>query len=117
MLLDQPGPIRAYKLVIDTWTGPTYPSITYTIGETVEVAGADCDAANHYGAGINVATLDWCLRDWRPGWHIIVVEFGPEDIAAIPTGTDGKFRLHRCRVVGEKDLTGLVPAKEATPDA
>jgi hypothetical protein len=30
------------------------------------------------------------------------------DIAAIPIATDGKFRLHRCTVVAEKDVTTLV---------
>jgi len=42
------------------------------------------------------------------------VEFTAADIAAIPTATDGKFRLFRCRVVEELDLAarGLLPTAE-----
>jgi hypothetical protein len=36
------------------------------------------------------------------------MEFTAADIAAIPLATDGKFRLRRCKVVGEKDITALV---------
>ena len=44
------------------------------------------------------------MREWRVGFRILVVEFTAKDIAVIPTASDGKFRLHRCTVVGEKDL-------------
>jgi uncharacterized protein YjbI with pentapeptide repeats len=110
MLLDQPGPIRAYKLVTATGVGPWNGGITYAVGQSYEVEDADTNADEQCGAGINVATLDWCLREWRPGYRVLVVEFEAADIAAIPTGTDGKFRLYRCRVVGEKDVTALVSA-------
>jgi len=116
MLLDQPGPIRAYKLVTSAGVGPFNGGITYAIGETCEVADASTDTDLHCAAGINVATLDWCLNEWQPGYRVLIVEFTAADIAAIPTATDGKFRLHRCRVVGQKDLTGLVcAAPEAIP--
>ena len=113
MLLDQPGPIHAYKLVTADGVGPFNGGITYQIGETCEVPNANTDPSIQCAAGINVATLDWCLQAWEPGRRVLIVEFTAEDIAAIPTSTDGKFRLHRCRVVGEKDLTGLVPAAAA----
>jgi len=102
ILADQPGAIRAYKLVTADGEGPYNGGITYRIGETVEVSNADTDPTVNCGAGINVATLDWCLREWREGYRVLVVEFTAQDIAAIPTGSDGKFRLHRCTVVGEK---------------
>jgi hypothetical protein len=35
------------------------------------------------------------------------VEFAVEDIAAIPIASDGKIRLHRCKVVGEKNLAEM----------
>lgn len=112
MLLDQPGPIRAYKLVTAQGVGPYNGGITYRVGESVSVDDAETDASIACGAGINVATLDWCLREWRDGYRILLVEFTAADIAAIPTATDGKFRLHRCQVVGEVDLAarGLLPA-------
>ena len=50
------------------------------------------------------------MKVWREGMHILIAEFRAEDIAAIPTSTDGKFRVSRCKIVGEKDLKeiGLV---------
>jgi len=115
MLLDQPGRIRAYKLVTHDGYGPFSGGLRYEIGESVSVENANTDVTVYCGAGINVATLDWCMREWRPGYRILVVEFEAKDIAAIPIATDGKFRLHRCDVVAEKDLTeiGLVPAAPA----
>ena len=107
MLLDQPGPIRAYKLTDAGGVGPYNGGITYEVGGTYEVVYANTDPNEQCAAGINVATLDWCLREYQPGYRVFVVEFEAGDIAAIPTGTDGKFRLHRCRVVGEKTKVEL----------
>ncbi len=108
MLLDQPGAIRAYKLVTADGVGPFNGGITYKVGKSYEVANASTDVSEACAVGIHVATLDWCLREWRSGYRVLVVEFTAADIAAIPTATDGKFRLHRCRVVDEKDITALV---------
>ena len=101
MLLDQVGKIRAYKLTKPDGSGPTYPGLTYEVGKTVKAADANTDPDNQCGAGVNLATLPWCLSQWRPGYRIFVCEFTRADIAAIPTATDGKFRTHRCRVVRE----------------
>ncbi len=113
MLRDQPGTIHAYKLVTADGVGPFNGGITYEVGGTYEVLAANADALTACGAGINVATLDWCLREWAPGYRILIAAFEAKDIAAIPTATDGKFRLYRCRIVGEKDLAGLVPEQKA----
>ena len=102
MLLDQPGAIRAYKLVNENDEGHVNGGLKYIIGETVEVGNANTDPAERCAAGVNVATLDWCLREWRPGYRILIVEFTAADIAAVPHATDGKFRLHRCKVIAEK---------------
>ena len=32
-----------------------------------------------------------------------LAEFEAQDIASIPISTDGKFRVHKCDIVGEKD--------------
>ena len=119
MLLDQPGAIRAYKLVEDGNSPLSrYGKLHYAIGEVVRVAEANISVNADCGAGVNVATLDWCLRWWKPGCRVLIVEFEAADIAAIPTASDGKFRVHRCRVVGEKHLDvvalGLVAPQ---PDA
>jgi hypothetical protein len=105
----------AFKLVNARGEGPFNGGIVYTPGETVSVENADTDVLTDCGAGINVATLDWCLREWRDTYRILRVAFTVGDIAAIPTASDGKFRLHRCRVVDEVDLValGLLVAVEA----
>jgi len=110
MLFEQPGLIRSYKLVTSELAGPYYNELIYKIGSILEVDDADIDPTTHCGKGISVATLDWCIRDYQEGYRIMIVEFKSKDIACIPTATDGKFRLHRCKVVAEKDLTeiGLV---------
>jgi hypothetical protein len=103
ILLEQPGKIRAYKMVTGDGFSPIYTSrIHYQVGKTYSVKGANADANQAYGSGINVASMDWVIRNWRTGNRIFVVEFTKKDVAAIPIGSDGKFRLHRCKVVGEK---------------
>ena len=113
MLLDQPGKIRAYKLVTKDGVGPFNGGITYKIGKDYEVKDANTDISEQCAAGINLATLDWCIKEWKDGYRILIAEFTVKDIAAIPTANDGKFRVHRCRIVGEKDLVeiGLVEKK------
>jgi uncharacterized protein YjbI with pentapeptide repeats len=119
MLKDQPGKIRAYKLVASNGEGPYsrsqgYGAIEYAVGRSYELPDASQDATNLCAAGINLATLDWCMKEWGPGWRILIAEFEAADIAAIPTATDGKFRVFRCSIVGEKDLTeiGLIAPAE-----
>ena len=112
MLLDQPGAMRAYKLVNADMQGPFNGGVTYAIGEIVAVGDANMDPSEHCGAGINVATLDWCLANYAPGYRVLILEFTAADIACIPTATDGKFRLHRATVVGEKDISALVQSPE-----
>jgi uncharacterized protein YjbI with pentapeptide repeats len=112
MLRDQLGAIRLYKLVTATGVGPYNGGVVYHVGESVSVADANTDETQGCAAGINVATLDWCLREWLDGYRVLVVEFTAADIAAIPIGSDGKIRLHRCTVVGEKTLDELGITKE-----
>ena len=108
MLRDQPGPIRAYKLVNEQREGYINGGLVYADGEVVSVANANTDPNELCGAGIHVATLDWVLREYQPGYTVLVVEFTAADIACIPTASDGKFRLHRCTVIGPKDVSALV---------
>lgn len=58
----------------------------------------------HCAHGINIATLPWCLRNWKRGYRILVVEFTRENIASIPAHTDGKFRVHKCKVIREHEF-------------
>ena len=109
MLYDQPGKIRAYKLVSANGDSPLRicGRLKYEIGKTIEVGDANTDVTNLCAAGINVATLDWCAKEWREGWRVLIVEFTAKDIACVPTASDGRFRLHTCTVVGEKSLSEL----------
>jgi hypothetical protein len=102
MLLDQVGKIRMYKLVDGDYMSPIHNQgrLKYEIGATVKVDNPDTDPLEGCGAGINLATLPWCLTNWQPGHRILVVEFTAKDIAAIPVG-DGKFRCSKIRVVKE----------------
>jgi len=107
LLLDQPGPIRAYKLVTKDGVGPFNGGLTYAVGESYVVDNADTDESHSCGAGINLASWSWCLSGWRDGYRILVAEFEAPDIACIPIGSDGKFRVHRCRIVAEADIGEL----------
>lgn len=111
ILYEQPGPIRAYKMTNENGQSPIHPpdKITYTLGESYEILDANTDENEQCATGINVATLDWCLHEYKPGWRIFVVEFTADDIACIPTNTDGKFRLHRMWVCAELDVDALLP--------
>jgi len=106
LLLDQVGKIRAYKLTNREDEGPTYGGITYTVGKLIEV-DADENENTQCSYGISVATLDWCILNWQPGYKIKVVEFNHQDIACIPIATDGKFRVSKCKVIREKNLNEL----------
>ena len=106
-LQDQVGKIRAYKLVTDKFVGPWNGGLEYQIGSTVTVDNPCEDEQQPCAAGINLATLDWCMKEWRPGYHILVCEFATKDIAAIPIGSGGKFRVKQCKVIKEKDLMEL----------
>ena len=117
MLLDQPGPIRAYKVVNESGHGHIHGGIRYDMGHTYEELRASTDVNEECGSGLHVATLDWCIREWRPGFRILVVEFTAADIACIPTSTDGKFRLRRLTVVGEKDIVALGLVEPPRPEA
>jgi hypothetical protein len=81
-----------------------YPGIIYADGAEISVENADTDPSEDCETGIHVGTLNWCLQQWREGYKILLVEFEAKDIACIPEASPGKFRLHRCTVVGEKEL-------------
>jgi len=110
MLKDQVGRIRAYKLVKADGLAPFNGGITYEKGKSYEVKDASTDENEQCAKGINLATLPWCMKEWQKGYRILIAEFTAKDIACIPLSNDGKFRVYRCKIVGEKDLVeiGLV---------
>ena len=104
LLLDQIGIIRAYKIVNDKNEGIYNGGLVYEIGKELEIKDADTNELNECGKGINLATLDWCIKEYKEGYKILIAEFTKEDIACIPIGSDGKFRVFKCKIVGEKNL-------------
>jgi hypothetical protein len=117
-LLDQPGQIRAYKLVNANGEGPYNGGIKYEQEKEYEILDSDTDDNVQCGPGINIATLDWVCKEWQKGYKILIVEHEAKDIAAIPIGSDGKYRVFRCKVVGEKNLRelGLIKDDENKSD-
>ena len=103
ILQDQVGKIRAYKIVNNRFEGIYRGGIKYKIGKVVEVGKVNTDDTEQCGAGINLATLDWCLREWQKYRHILICEFTSKDQLVIPVATDGKFRVKRCKVIREID--------------
>lgn len=93
----------------------------YKVGEIYETNDYNSDERFQCGAGLNVATLDWCLQDtnYNLSKTYIEVEFNAEDIVAIPYNSDGKFRVRKLRVVRkltqeelEKYIRPLFPSTE-----
>ena len=86
--------------------GSPYQNSKYEMGKTYNCKDFDSDKSSHCGAGLNVATLDWCLIDTNKnldGYVYIEVSFNSKDIVAIPYQTDGKFRIKKMKI--ERKLT------------
>lgn len=106
------GIIRAYKYTTKDAESPVHsPKIKYEVGKTYEVKDANTDPSSVCHAGINVADAEWCKGKAR----VFAFEFKLEDIAAVPTNTDGKFRLHRCLCVEEVDPQTFKPVEPKKP--
>ena len=108
VLREQPGAIRSYKMVDSKLRSPiNEKKITYSIGMSCEVTNANMNEQEPCGAGVNLATADWVIKNWQAGYRVLIAEHTAADIAAIPVGSDGKYRVHRCKIVGEKSLVEL----------
>ena len=111
ILLDQPGAVRAYKLVKENGQGPYNGGINYLDPKVDEFSVPMLDTDENKlcppnTPGVYLATLDWCMKEWKPGYRILIMEFIAADLC-VPTATDGKFRVRACRRVGEKDLNEI----------
>jgi len=110
--------LRYWKYLING--NSPYQNTRYEVGETYAEKDFDTDEQNQCGAGLNVATLMWCLRDslFEDNIELIEVEFNASDIVAIPYFTDGKFRVKKFKVLrkisreeGKKILNDLIGSK------
>jgi uncharacterized protein YjbI with pentapeptide repeats len=93
--------IVGFKIVNEKGEGIYNGGLKYIIGETVEVNVYDSNEHNNCGAGINLATLSWVLNNNNPDHRILLCEHTPDDIVAIPITSDGKYRVKKCKVIGE----------------
>jgi len=76
-----------------------YKGHKYDIGKEYEFSDANEDEQETCGAGGNIATLVWCLKDNISADEFMEVEFKAGDICAIPYSTDGKFRVRRFKTL------------------
>jgi uncharacterized protein YjbI with pentapeptide repeats len=86
--------LRAFKY-LNEFKSP-YQRFEYEIGKTYVVEESDDDEMILCGEGINIATLDWCLRDTDCDLDrtYVEVEFYAKDLI-IPYNSDGKFRIKK----------------------
>jgi len=107
------GRVRAYKYTSKDAESPVQvPKIKYEVGKDYEIKDADTDPGSNCHKGINVADAAWAKQSATGESRVFAFEFEMDDIAAIPTHTDGKFRVHRCLCVAELDPKTLKPFKK-----
>lgn len=71
------------------------------------------DIFKQCGAGINLATFQWCLNEKREEYHLLMFSFNVKDCVC-PVASDGKFRVSKCIKIGECDWKGNLIPKEET---
>jgi len=113
------GRVRAYKYVTKEAKSPVRTgtdAIIYKVGDDYEIKDANTDPTSGCHTGINVSDVAWAKGNATGENRLFAFEFEMTDVAAIPTHTDGKFRVHRCKCVEELDpktLKPLAPTKRA----
>ena len=107
------GKARAYKLVNADGVGVFYPGVNYLKKKSISVESINRDTNAQCGEGINLATLGWCIINKQSETdRLLMMEFEVNDDNVVcPMASDGKFRVKKCRRVGECEWTGRL--KEA----
>ena len=91
--------LRAWKFLHRGGTSP-YQNHPYEVGKSYSTSDFSTDERGACDKGLNVATLQWCLRNSDAEDNVFIeVEFRAGDIVAVPFATDGKFRVKKLRVV------------------
>jgi hypothetical protein len=102
---DHQGTARAYKVVTKDGIGPFQGGINYLDADTFTSA-LDPDVNTQCSQGIHLATLRWCLDNRQASDNrLFMFSFNVKDTVC-PIGSDGKFRVSKCRKVGECDWQG-----------
>ena len=100
LLRFQKGKLRAFKYLNGDESPIDDNKITYKVGKTIIEKDYDTSDLVLCSRGLNVATLEWCLREGNIGENTFIeVEFLAKDIIAIPYNTDGKFRVRKLKVI------------------
>ena len=103
ILKHQTGKLKAFKYFtkLDGRLISPYQHTDYVVGKTYIADKYNTDETELCGEGLNVATLEWCLRDTKCAKNIAYceVEFYASDIVAIPFISDGKFRVKKMKLV------------------
>jgi len=99
------GKCRAYKIINEKGEGIYRGGINYLESDKFSVEEVDKDLGVQCSYGINLATLAWCLSEKKEDYRLLLMEFKFSD-AVCPVGSDGKFRVKKCRKIGECDWKG-----------
>ena len=96
----QKGKLRAFKYLNGDESPIDDKKLTYKVDKTVIEKDYDDSDLVSCSKGLNVATLEWCLREGNiESNNFIEVEFKASDIVAIPYNSDGKFRVKKLKVI------------------
>ncbi|MCK9282398.1 MAG: hypothetical protein M0P71_17420 [Melioribacteraceae bacterium] len=94
----------AFKLVDKNYQSPIQSNkLTYKIGDDIIDDNFDSDINQDCGAGINLANWQWILKNKKSNDNrILIIQYDvtPDNIC-MPKNTDGKFRVKKCKVIGE----------------
>jgi len=95
--------ITLWKYIKDGKSPISNNPITYIVGKSYVETIYESDERVECGAGLSLATLQWCLNDslFENNVSYIECQFTPADIVAIPFATDGKIRVKKLKVLRE----------------
>jgi hypothetical protein len=120
ILRSQKDSIIVYKYLTPDMKSPYY-NTKYVIGKSYTSRFSCDDITRSCGSGINVATLQWCLRDTnndRDGFVYVECEVSPPESLIVPFSTDGKFRVRSggvvklLRILTKHDIAAILGEKE-----
>jgi len=118
----QTGKLIAFKYLFENIS--PHQNFIYEIGKSYEVNNGLTDERILCDKGINLASLEWCLKETNCDISktYALFEFDPKDILAIPYNSDGKFRVRKATYIRnltkeeiEEAIKPLYPNIKETP--
>ncbi len=97
-----------YKLINAKGEGVYNGGLNYLTSDRFEVPEVNPNVHEQCGCGVNLATFEWCLSNKKADDNrILLMEFlimeNDKLNVICPVASDGKFRVRKCRKVGEVD--------------